>query len=115
MYKLLLYAILLLSLQKNKNMKIRIKECLKKYGMQQQDLAKKMGIKPISLSQMLARNKFSVEKLEQIANLIGCSVVELIAEQQDFASFVRYRGIHYTADNIDDFFKQVEEIKTMEK
>ena len=30
-----------------------------------------------------------------------------------FASFIRYKGIHYTADTLDEFFKQVEELKAI--
>ena len=94
---------------------LRIKECLKEHGMQQKDLAKGMGIEPISLSQMLARKKFGIDRLEQMAEIIGCKVSELFEESDkgDFASFIRYNGIHYTADTLDEFFRQVEEIKTI--
>ena len=111
------YAIFLLSLQENYRImvQLRIKECLKAHGMQQKDLAKGMGIEPISLSQMLARKKFGIDRLEQMAEIIGCKVSELFEEsdKSDFAAFVRYKGIHYTADTLDEFFKQVEEIKTI--
>ena len=33
----------------------------------------------------------------------------------DFASYVRYNGVHYTSDNIDEFFKQVDELKIIAK
>ena len=94
---------------------LRIKECLKAHGMQQKDLAKGMGIEPISLSQMLARKKFGIDRLEQMAEIIGCKVSELFEEsdKSDFASFIRYNGIHYTADTLDEFFKQVDEIKAI--
>ena len=94
---------------------LRIKECLKAHGMQQKDLAKGMGIEPISLSQMLARKKFGIDRLEQMAEIIGCKVSELFEEsdKSDFASFIRYKGIHYTADNLDEFFKQVDELKAI--
>lgn len=94
---------------------LRIKECLKAHGMQQKDLAKRMGIEPISLSQMLARKKFGVDRLEQMADIIGCKASELFEESDkgDFASYIRYKGIHYTADTLDEFFKQVDELKTI--
>lgn len=92
---------------------LRIKECLKAHGMQQKDLAKGMGIEPISLSQMLARKKFGIDRLEQMAEIIGCKVSELFEEdsKEGFASFIRYKGIHYTADTLEEFFKQVDELK----
>ena len=35
--------------------RLRINEVLKEHGLKQKDLAEKMGIKPISLNQMLGR------------------------------------------------------------
>lgn len=85
--------------------------------MKQIELADKMGIKPISLSQMLARKKFGIDRLEEMANIIGCEVSELFAAKQtssnDFAAYVRCKGIHFYADNIDEFDKVVEEVRTI--
>lgn len=83
--------------------------------MQQKELAKGMGIEAISLSQMLARKKFGIDRLEQMAEIIGCKVTELFEEDKksDFASFVRYKGIHYTADTLEEFFLQVDELKAI--
>lgn len=97
-------------------MELRIKECLKEHNMKQIELADKMGIKPISLSQMLARKKFGIDRLEQMADIIGCSVTDLFAEekqhckQNDFAAYIRYKGIHYTADTIEEFAKIADEV-----
>lgn len=113
----MLCAILFVTLQKNifYMVQLRIKECLKEHGMQQKDLANKLGIQPISLSQMLARKKFGIDKLEEIASIIGCKVSELFEEDKtsDFAAYVRCKGIHFYADNIDEFDKMVEEVKTI--
>lgn len=97
--------------------KLRINEVLKAHGMKQKDLADKMGIKPISLNQMLGRGTFGVDRLGEMADIIGCNVSELFDEDKrgDFASYIRYKGIHYTADTLDEFLKQVEEIKTIMK
>lgn len=57
--------------------KLRIKEAAKEHGLTLADVAGKLGIKPSSLSQALSRNSFSTEKLEEIANTIGCEVVDL--------------------------------------
>lgn len=96
---------------------LRIKECLKAHGMQQKELAKGMGIEAISLSQMLARKKFGIDRLEQMAEIIGCKVTELFEEDKksDFAAFVRFKGIHYVSDNLEEFLKQVEELKIIAK
>lgn len=85
--------------------------------MQQKELAKGMGIEAISLSQMLARKKFGIDRLEQMAEIIGCKVTELFEEDKksDFAAFVRFKGIHYVSDNLEEFLNQVEEIKIIAK
>ena len=100
--------------------KLRINDVLKAHGMKQKDLADKMGIKPISLNQMLGRGTFGVDRLGQMADIIGCKVSELLEVDStpsgdDFASFIRYKGIHYTADSLDEFFRQVEELKVISK
>ena len=81
-------------------------------------MATALGIRQATtLSQQIKRNKFGIYRLEEIAKIIGCDEVELFADYQkdssvsDFASYVRYNGVHYTSDNIDEFFKQVEELK----
>ena len=97
--------------------RLRINEVLKEHGLKQKDLAEKMGIKPISLNQMLGRGTFGVDRLCEMAEIIGCKVTVLFEEDKksDFASYIRYKGIHYTADTIDEFLDQVEEIKLIAK
>lgn len=95
---------------------LRIKECCKEHNILMSELAKKMGYEQVtSLNQLLRRRKIGLDKLEQIAEIIGCKVSELFEEdlKEDFSSFFRYRGIHYTADTLEEFFKQVDEIKTI--
>ncbi len=57
--------------------RLRIKELLKERGMTQVDLADRLGITPITLNQGMARNNFSLARLEEIADAIGCRVVDL--------------------------------------
>lgn len=73
-----------------------------------------------SLNQLLRRRKIGLDKLEQMAEIIGCKVSELFeksdkSDKSDLASFIRYNGIHYTADTLDEFFKQVDELKIIAK
>lgn len=57
--------------------KLRIKELLQEKGMTQAELADKLGITRVTLNQNLYRNTFSLAKLEEIADAIGCRVVDL--------------------------------------
>lgn len=93
---------------------LRIKECCKEHNILISELATKMGYEQVtSLNQLLRRRKIGLDKLEQMAEIIGCKVSELFEEdsKEDFASFIRYKGIHYTADTLEEFFKQVDELK----
>ncbi|WP_302974247.1 helix-turn-helix domain-containing protein [Paraprevotella clara] len=60
-------------------MPLRIKEVIKERGTTVQDLAERMGITRVGLSQHINGNP-SVEVLERIASAIGCSVTELFEQ-----------------------------------
>lgn len=95
---------------------MRIKEVMKRYGITQDEIATRLGINRVSVSRLLSdKNDMRVSTAQKFADAIGCKVAELFEEQTDFASYVRYNGIHYTADTLDEFFKQVEELKAIAK
>lgn len=56
---------------------LRIKEVIKTNGLTVEQVAKRMGILPSALSQSINGNP-TVDKLEKIANAIGCSTSELL-------------------------------------
>ena len=85
---------------------------MKRYGITQEDVATKLGINRVSVNRLLSdKNDMRVSTAQKFADAIGCKVSELFEEQTDFSSFIRYKGIHYTADTLDEFFKQVDELK----
>ena len=93
---------------------MRIKEVMKRYGITQDEIATRLGINRVSVSRLLSdKNDMRVSTAQKFADAIGCKVAELFEEQTDFASYVRYNGIHYTADTLDEFFKQVDELKAI--
>ena len=93
---------------------MRIKEVMKRYGITQEEIAKRLDINRVSVNRLLSdKNDMRVSTAQKFADAIGCKVAELFEEQTDFASYIRYKGIHYTADTLDEFFKQVDEIKTI--
>ena len=56
---------------------LRIKELCKERGITQAELAKRIGIKPVSFSQAIARNNFDMKYLKKIAEKLNVSVPEL--------------------------------------
>ena len=110
------YIFCIFAAKVNIMIELRINEVLKAHGMRQKDLADKMGIKPISLNQMLGRGTFGINRLAEMADIIGCNVTELFEDTKgsdDFASYIRYKGIHYTADTIEEFMAQVDELRAI--
>lgn len=97
---------------------MRIKEVLKRYGITQDEIAKRLGINRVSVNRLLNdKNDMRVSTAEKFAAAIGCRIGELFEEDKDtdFAAFVRYNGIHYTADTLEDFNIIVEELKSITK
>lgn len=60
-------------------MDLRIKEVIKERGMTITELADKMGINRVNLSNMVNGNP-TVETLNKIADAIGCPVIELFEQ-----------------------------------
>lgn len=59
---------------------LRIKELCKERGITQAQLAKKIGILPVSFSQAIARNNFDMNYLKKIAEALEVSIPELFED-----------------------------------
>ena len=104
----------------NSNIKINLKEILKEKGVTSKELAERLGVTSVTISYIVTNKTTpSLEMLCRIAKelniklstLLGEEPLRLVDDSKEFASFIRYKGIHYTADTLDEFFKQVEELK----
>ena len=94
-----------------------IKRVIKDKGYTIQDVACMIGVNRVTLTNTISGNP-TYRKMKQIADAIGCQVTDFFADEDkksDFAAFVRFNGIHYTADTLDEFLKQVEEIRAIAK
>lgn len=97
---------------------MRIKEVLKRYGITQDEIAKRLGINRVSVNRLLNdKNDMRVSTAEKFAAAIGCRIGELFEEDKDtdFAAFIRFNGIHYTADTLEEFNNIIEEIKSISR
>lgn len=92
-------------------------------GFNNVSLGEKMGVSKQAVGQMLKAESLTTASLEKIAIALDVPMWQLFASPEkvntpqetssDFAAFVRFKGIHYTADTLEEFLKQVEEIKTI--
>ena len=64
-----------------------IKKVIKEHGYTIEDVAKRMGISRVTLSQNMSRNP-TVGTLERIANAINCSVGEFFADEKDASNTI---------------------------
>lgn len=81
-----------------------------------------MGMSKQSFNAFLKSDNPTLQKLRALSIVLGVTITSLIDEEseedikkrsQEIVAFVRYKGIHYTADTLEEFLKQVEEIKTI--
>ena len=97
-------------------MRTRIEDILKEKNLTKSYLADKLGFARQNFNAMFKNP--TLQRLEDAANILNVSVAELLDEDthnkcSDFAAFIRYKGVHYTADTLKEFLKQVEEIKSI--
>ena len=101
---------------------LNLKEILKEKGVTSKDLAERLCVTSVTISYIVTNKTApSLEMLCRIAKelnvklstLLGEEPLRLVDDSKEFASFIRYKGIHYTADTLEEFFKQVEELKAI--
>lgn len=61
----------------------RLREVLRERGMTQAELAKRMNIQPISLSQSINRCKFTVDRLSEMAGILDVPISYLFTSSTD--------------------------------
>lgn len=99
----------------------RIKEILNERHISLKEFAAMLNISYTAL--YLQINKPSYPTLEKWASVLSVPIWQLFASPEevnipqeinsDFAAFIRFKGVHYTADNLEEFNNIVEEIKTI--
>ena len=88
-----------------------IKKVIKERGYTIEEVAKKMGISRVTLSQNMSRNP-TIGTLERIANAIGCKVVDFFQDEQSpFSAIVKYNGELKEVTSVGELEKIVSELK----
>ena len=95
-----------------------IKGKIKEKGFGMVSVAKEMGITRETLYANISGNT-TYKTMRKVADVIGCDISEFFEDEEgkkgDFASYIRYKGIHYTADTLEEFFRQVDELRIIAK
>ena len=96
-----------------------ITKVIKDKGFSVSKVAQLLEVNRVSLSTMINGNP-TYKTMKQVADVIGANVSEFFEDEiktpkEDFAAFVRYKGIHWTADNLEDWHKIVDEVNTIAK
>lgn len=60
--------------------RLTIKEALQRRGMSMEEFAKKRGVSRVSAYRCLNASNISLDKLQEIADVIGCKIKELFVE-----------------------------------
>lgn len=103
---------------KQTDIKLHIKEHL---SMSSKEFAASIGVTEQTASNLI-NNKTtpSIVTLYKIAEVLDVPVTKILGEDgqkecSDFAAFIRFKGVHYTADNLEEFNKIVDEIRSITK
>ena len=102
---------------------IHLKEILKERGKTAKWLAKELDVSEVAISNITRGKNYPtydlLERMAQVLNvkmstLLGEEPLRLVDTSKEFCAFVRYKGIHFTADNLDEFKKIVDEVLSYE-
>ena len=91
------------------NFSTRIKELCKERGILLKDLAARLNITAIGLSQSINQEYPQLQTLERIANALNVEVSELFAPKEDFIAFVRINGETQTFTRMCDLSSWIQE------
>lgn len=83
-----------------------IREIIRKHGFTIKDVAEKMGVNRVTLSNQLAGNP-TVKTLEKIATTIGCNVSDFFSDEKHsdrdtFSALINDNGTFYSAASPDE-------------
>ena len=98
--------------------KIHLKKILKDKGITSKDFAVKMGVSAAAISNIITgKNYPTYDLLDNMAKELNVKLSTLLGEEplriesnNDFAAYIRHKGIHFTADTIDEFAKIADEV-----
>ena len=91
-------------------MALRIKEIAKAKGVTMQEIAEKIGIRPVNLSASLNGNP-TLNRLQEVADILEVDIADFFSREnaEDIHGFLEYKGKVYRINSMEDF-KAVNEL-----
>lgn len=99
--------------------KLQLKEILKNKGITSKEFACMIGVSVTTISYIVTNKTTpSLDLLARMAKVLNVKLSTLLGEEplrivddkHDFAAYIRYKGIHFTADTIEEFAKIADEV-----
>ena len=91
-------------------MNLRIKEVIKAKGTTIQNIAEKIGINRVSLTNSINGNP-TIETLQKIAGALGVKITDLFEDASGTIGVIRHNDKSYEINSIHDIERVLEEIK----
>lgn len=91
-------------------MNLKIKEVIKSKGTTIQNIAEKIGVNRVSLTNSINGNP-TIETLQKIAGALGVKVTDLFEDASDTIGVIRHNNKSYEINSIQDIERVLEEIK----
>lgn len=93
-----------------------LKKAIKQKGYTLKAIAECLDITLPALSQQIKENTIALRRVQEIADIIGCPLSDLIGgKDNDFTAYIKCNGIHYTANSLDELNKIVGDLNIMAK
>lgn len=104
--------------QNTSGIKLALKELLKDRGITSKEFAERLGVTPVTISYIITNKTTpSLDMVARMAKELNVKLSTLLGEEplriesnNDFAAYIRYKGIHFTADTIEEFAKIADEV-----
>lgn len=112
-----------MAFKNNSNIKLNLKEILKEKGITSKELAERLGVTPVTISYIITNKttpsldmvfRIARELNVKVSTILGEEPLRIVDNSKEFCAFIRYKGIHFTADNLEEFKKIVDEVLSYE-
>ncbi|WP_295937924.1 helix-turn-helix transcriptional regulator [uncultured Alistipes sp.] len=91
-------------------MELRIKELCKEKGITQTEIAKRLNISNVNLSNSLNGNP-TLGRLQEVAEILGVEVWQLFKRKEDIQGVVQYNGVVYSIDTLNALYDLADRVR----